>query len=97
MYISNMTHFLDEQGNIPKQMPKEGREMANFLGLIVDTTTKNEPTTLTRTEIRCFKKGCHGMIKSALSPDKKEIHWFCPVCENEGKISEWQGTKWNNK
>ena len=48
---------IDEQGNIPKQMPKEGREMANFLALIVDTTTKNKPTTLTTTEIRCFKKG----------------------------------------
>jgi len=40
MYISNLTHSLDEQGNIPKQIPKEAREMANFLALVVDATTK---------------------------------------------------------
>ena len=96
MYISNMLHFLDETGNIPKQMPKEARELASFLALVVDATTKTMPSTLTSTEIRCFKKGCHGLVKSALSPDCKETHWYCPVCENEGVISGWKLTKWDN-
>jgi len=26
-----MTHFLDEKGNIPQQMPKEARESGKFL------------------------------------------------------------------
>ena len=91
-----MTHFLDKQGNIPKEMPKEGREMASFLALVVDFTTKFKPSALADTEIRCFNKGCHGLIKSSISPDNQEIHWFCHVCENEGKISNWQGTRWNN-
>jgi len=56
MYISNMQHFLDETGNIPKQMPKEGKEMASFLALVVDSTTKSLSTTLTTTDIRCFNK-----------------------------------------
>jgi methionyl-tRNA synthetase len=96
MYISNMTHFLDEQGNIPKQMPKEAREHANFMALVVDNTTKNYPQTLTSTNTRCFEKGCHGMIKTALMVKSSEIHWYCPDCENEGVISEWQKTKWDN-
>jgi hypothetical protein len=57
MYISNLQHFLDESGNIPKQMPKEARELASFMALIVDTTTKTNPKTLTSTDIRCFEKG----------------------------------------
>ena len=96
MYISNMQHFLDESGNIPKQMPKEARELASFLALIVDTTTKNCPQTLTTTDVRCFNKGCHGLIKTALMAKSEEIHWYCPDCENEGVISEWKKTKWNN-
>jgi hypothetical protein len=39
MYISTLTHLLDEQGNIAKEMNKTGREMASFLALIVDTAT----------------------------------------------------------
>ena len=29
-------------------------------------------------------------------PKNEEIHWYCPDCENEGVISEWQKTKWDN-
>jgi len=57
-----MQHFQDESGNIPKQMPKQARELASFLALIVDATTKNIPFTLTQTDIRCFEKGCQGLI-----------------------------------
>ena len=91
-----MTHFLDDQGNIPRQMPKEARELANFLALIVDATTKTMPSTLTSTDIRCFQKGCHGLVKSSIRPKEGEIHWYCSECENEGVISHWLRTKWDN-
>lgn len=96
MLISNLTHFLNDQGNIPTQMPKEARELANFLALIVDVTTQTMPSTLTSTEIRCFEKGCHGVVKSAKRQKESEIHWYCPDCENEGVIRQWEGTKWDN-
>ena len=78
-------------------MPKEARELIGFLTLIIDTTTKKLSQTLTTTDVRCFQKGCSGLIKSAIRPDTGEIHWYCPDCENEGVISEWQKTKWDNK
>jgi hypothetical protein len=92
-----MTHFLNEQGNIAKEMPKEARELASFLALVVDTTTKTTPSILTSTDLRCFKKACHGLIKTAVKHDDREIPWYCPECENEGVISNWQGTKWDNR
>lgn len=30
-----MQHFLDESRNIPKQMPKEARELASFFALVI--------------------------------------------------------------
>ena len=83
-----MTHFIDETGNIPKQMPKEAREMASFLALVVDATTKNIPFTLTQTDIRCFVKGCQGLIKSEVLKENNEIHWVCSKCQNEGRIMD---------
>jgi len=97
MYITNMQHFLDETGNIPKQMPKEATELASFMGLVVDSTFRKSPQSLTATDIRCFRKGCHGMIKTALMPKTEEIHWHCPNCEADGVISGWQESKWDNK
>ncbi|MGC1390887.1 MAG: hypothetical protein WA816_07600 [Bacteroidales bacterium] len=34
MYVSNMVHFLDEKGNIPKQMPKEACPECEYEGVI---------------------------------------------------------------
>jgi RNA polymerase subunit RPABC4/transcription elongation factor Spt4 len=35
------------------------------------------------------------MIKTAVRPDTTEIHWYCPECEKEGLINNWQGTEWD--
>jgi len=91
-----MTHFLDVTGNIPKQMPREARELAGFFALVIDATTKEKPSALTYTDIRCFEKGCQGTIRSELLVKGGEIHWVCSKCQNEGRISHWQKTKWDN-
>jgi hypothetical protein len=71
--------------------------MASFLALVVDATTKKIFTTLTSAEIRCFEKRCDMLIKSELLRTTNEIHWLFSKCANEGKISGWQKTKWDNR
>ena len=95
MYISTLTHFLDEQGNIAKEMHKEGRELASFLALIVDTATKNY-TSLKSSGIRCAMKKCTGTIDIDVNKADETINWHCPTCKEGGKISGWQKTKWDN-
>jgi uncharacterized protein with PIN domain len=94
MYITNFQHFLDEQGNIPKNMPKEARELANFLALLIDNaSTLNydaEPT------IRCKEKGCDGVIVPSYIDENNEILWVCVKCKTKGVITDWRGTKWDN-
>jgi hypothetical protein len=97
MYISNMTHFLDETGNIPTKMPKPARELAGFHALVVDATSKEKADTLVSTGLRCFTKKCIGLIESEIMLETDEIHWFCTECDKEGFISSWQGTKWDNR
>jgi hypothetical protein len=38
-------------------MPKEAIELANFMALVIDTTTKSLSPKLTPSEIRYFEKG----------------------------------------
>ena len=97
MFISNMTHFLDEQGNIAKEMHKEGREMASFFALIVDTATKVYPPPIKTTEIRCRKKNCTGNIEIEVDTKNEFIHWCCNKCSEAGRISDWRKTKWDNR
>lgn len=96
MYINNFQHLLDASEKMSDEMPEGVRELIGFLTQIIDTTTTNISHTLTTTNVRCFEKGCSGLIKTALRPDTGEIHWYCPECENEGVVSDWQKTKWDN-
>ena len=97
MYITTMTHFLNEDGNIPKEMPKEARELASFHALVVDQSTKEFPLKVISTDIRCFKKKCEGKIQSEFLEAGNKIHWVCSKCNNEGVIDSWQKTQWDNR
>jgi hypothetical protein len=95
MYITNIEHFLDESGSIPKEMPKAARQLASFYTFIIEAATSIFPATAHKTNIRCFEKGCKGMVSTDLTNKKDDIHWKCNKCPNEGKISNWQGTTWD--
>lgn len=96
MYITDFHHFLDEQGNIPNDMTKRARELANYHALIVDGATSSKPDDCF-TEVRCNARNCHGSILFSFSDDKNKIHWSCTDCMNEGIISNWQDTHWDNR
>ena len=96
MFITNIHHFLNEQGDIPKDMPQEGRELASYLTFIIEATTDFESEHGLETGVRCNQKDCQGIIQSRLLiEENSEIFWQCPECGNEGIISEWAGTKWD--
>lgn len=96
MFISNMTHFLDAEGNIAKEMSKIGRERASFIGMIIDEATKSP--TEEYIELRCTKKKCEGTIEIMILDETEEIEYWCTHCPyNNGRVSGWQGTKWDNR
>lgn len=39
-FVTNITHFLDENGAIPKELTKEGKVIADGLGKIITCVTK---------------------------------------------------------
>jgi len=82
-----MEHFNDESGNFPKKVPKAAREISAFFSLVMDETYEKLPIELTPTSIRCFRKGCFGIISSAIDLDNNEIHWKCSECVNSGTIT----------
>lgn len=94
MYISNITHFLDEDGNIAQEMPKQAREIASFLSLIIDAATL--PESQNQTPIKCLSKKCKGTIQYERS-NPESIQWTCDTCSHySGVISGWRGTKFDN-
>ena len=96
MFISNMTHFLDSEGNIALEMNKQGREVSSFLAMVIDIATKSDIED--DIELPCWKKNCKGTIVIQYIPEEFDvIDYWCTECDNAGAISGWQGTKWDNR
>ena|SRR5674476_824310 len=97
MYRSNMSPSIEEEGDLHKKAPKEHRELTSFYGLVIDETTKEIASNLISTDIKCFRMHCEGKIQSVILKETDEIHWECSECQNEGTISGWQKTQWDNR
>jgi hypothetical protein len=90
MYITDLSHFLDEKGAIgPKSA--SARRFAEFLGRIVAAASTTAADGYA-SQCRCSK--CKGMITAAIAPDDA-IEWLCPGCGQQGRIANWRGSFWD--
>jgi hypothetical protein len=95
-YISTLTHYPDENGNILDVIHK--KHLIYFLAMIVDNMTRSfaEDDHPPPDPIRCHTWGCKGIIHSTLDHEDDLIVWECGQCGDYGRTSGWQGTKWDN-
>ena len=96
-YVTDITHYLDDHGELVSEMPGPARKLASFLVLVIDAVSQDIPANDFDTHIRCLREGCTGSIRASLVSIKKNITWSCPDCGHNGRISNWQGTKWNQQ
>jgi hypothetical protein len=99
-WISNIRHFLDDDGEIPYDLPGPAYQLASYFGSIVEAVTSRGKIKMYETGIRCrrrpSRKRCHGEVLALIDGKSNfEIKWECPVCNDNGIISGWQGTLWD--
>lgn len=92
MYITDLTHFLDEKGAIAP-MPAPARRLAEFLGRVVAATSTPAAIDAGSGECRCNK--CKkGIVFAEIAPDDA-IEWLCENCGHDGRISNWRRSFWD--
>ena len=92
--ITDLQYYLDENGEIDAQMPKENRQLASFIALLVDEVSDVDTSHANKLTLRCKTVGCNGTISAAID-DSKEIVWLCPKCGHNGVVQNWSNTKWD--
>ena len=97
-YTTDLTHFLDERGAIPADLPKQARHLAENLGEIVACVTvpaRKDPKTNVRCWINKSTIPCTGKIEAGFNLDSFDILWHCPKCDTHGSITNWENTFWD--
>ena len=92
MYVTDLSHFLDERGAIgPKAGP--ARRLAEFLGRVVAVASTPGDAQSDTTPCRCNK--CRkDMVTVTVAPDDA-VEWLCISCGHEGRITNWRRSFWD--
>jgi hypothetical protein len=98
-WIIDLTHYLDERG-ATVTVPSPARRLAEHFGAIVRAVTWDPVGAGTGSSVRCRRrpgrKPCRGHIRAAITlDDRMDIVWECPLCGDNGVISNWHGTMWD--
>ncbi len=82
-YVTDITHYLDEAGELA-QIPRPARRLASFLTLLIEAATGAPSAGEHDSRIRCLAKDCRGTIRTSLPPGQVEILWRCQACGTKG-------------
>lgn len=94
-WITDITHFQDEQGEMIKE-PLEAKEMAEYFAAIIVMATYPEPEYAPANNVFCRRgPSCLEEITAGVDPETDEIFWKCLKCGDHGRISNWRGTIWD--
>ena len=100
-WVTDLGHYLDEQGEFPERLPGPALNLALFLAAIVGWVTRHPMNEFDRTNIPCRRspgrRRCRGEIFARLEVDTKTIAWHCPICGENGFISGWEHTYWDRR
>ena len=99
-WVTDLSHFVDETGKLPTNLPGPARRLAQQLSAIVAAATSATRPGEATGRIKCRRRpghrACVGVIDHRLWADER-ITWNCPSCGDNGVISNWQSTAWDRR
>ena len=97
-YTTDITHFLDEEGNLISA-PAQARRLAEHLTAIIVMASFPDPELPPEYQAYCHRrpnrKPCKTGLLGFVLPDSDTIAWLCPRCGHNGLITGWRGTMWD--
>jgi hypothetical protein len=97
MWVINIQDWLNETKTGPV-VPRLKRKVDKITEIITYATSQLSETP-TDSPPKCWRrpgrKPCTGTFDVFLDPLTDEIFWYCPICQDEGVISGWEGLIWD--
>jgi len=95
-WVTDMSHF-DYRDDEVDELPVKALKLWGYFGAIIEASL-NKPPFSTATGLPCRRRPgrilCTGVIEAELHPNGNQLHWWCPICADNGHISNWEGTRW---
>ena len=91
----HLPHLLEPNGTLAPLTGRGLRLAEYWTQIVAQASNYDEPTTLLCRR-RPGRKPCAGMLTIFFDADNDDVLWFCPVCDDHGRISGWKNSFWDN-
>lgn len=91
----DLRHYLLPQGK-PAPLPPRTRRLFAYWTEIVSQATQYEAPTTLRCRRRPGRRPCRTLLTISFDIGTNDVIWFCPRCHDQGRISGWEETFWDN-
>jgi hypothetical protein len=91
----HLPDLLAANGTIAAYSPR-GLRLAQYWTEIVAQASNYEAPTTVCCRRRPRRRPCGTKLTVYFDVDTFDVLWFCPVCDDNGRISGWEGTFWDN-
>ncbi len=91
----HLPHLLQPNGTLAPFTGRGLRLAQYWAAIVAQASNYDEPTTL-RCRRRPGRKPCARLLTIFFDVDSNDVLWFCPVCDDQGRISGWEDTFWDN-
>jgi len=100
-WITDVSQYLDEQGNLHPSATRSSIIIAGYFGRIISAATRQATFGPFCSGIKCRRrphgKPCAGRIEIIYVDHLGDgsIFWRCPDCSDKGRIYGWIGSCWD--
>jgi hypothetical protein len=91
----HLPHFLELNGTLVPLTGRGLRLAQYWTEIVAQASNYDEPSTI-RCRRRPGRRPCGGLLTIFFDIDNNDVLWFCPDCSDEGRISGWEDTFWDN-
>lgn len=91
----SLRDYLAPNGSFADLSPRARRLAAYWAEIVAQASNYDEPTTL-RCRRRPGRRPCAELLTIYFDVDNFDVLWFCPGCNDNGRIGGWEGTFWDN-
>lgn len=97
MWVINIQHWLDETKSGPgvPQLKQKVKKLAEIITYATSKAAGLPTDSIPKCWRRPKRKPCKSELDIEINRLSGQIHWRCPICEDEGIITDWEGLIWD--
>jgi hypothetical protein len=97
MWVIDIRHWLNETRSGPAvpQLKLKVKKLSEIITYATSSANDVPASVIPKCWRRPKRRPCNEALEIDFDASTGQIHWYCPICHDEGVITGWEGLIWD--